>query len=82
VASAAGLTKGDAAKAVDAVFNVIQGALAKGDEVRVHGFGSFAVAARPARQGKNPRTGQAITIAASKQPKFSPAKALKDALNG
>lgn len=80
VAADTGLTKADAAKAVDAVFDAVTGALQKGDEVRLVGFGTFAVSERAARTGKNPRTGEEITIAASKQPKFKPGKALKDAL--
>ncbi|MDX5360062.1 MAG: HU family DNA-binding protein [Alphaproteobacteria bacterium] len=76
-----GLTKADAAKAVDAVFDAITDALKKGDEVRLVGFGSFAVAAREAKQGRNPQTGATITIPASKQPKFKAGKGLKDALN-
>ncbi len=81
VAEAAGLSKADASKAVDAVFDGITGALKKGDEVRLVGFGTFAVAARAASEGRNPRTGEKIKIAASKQPKFKPGKGLKDALN-
>lgn len=80
VAEDAGLTKADSAKAVDAVFDAVTAALQKGDEVRLVGFGTFAVSERAARTGKNPRTGEEITIAASKQPKFKPGKALKDAL--
>ncbi|AUN28944.1 DNA-binding protein HU [alpha proteobacterium AAP38] len=81
VAEAAGLSKADANKAVDAVFDGITGALKKGDEVRLVGFGTFAVAERAASEGRNPRTGEKISIAASKQPKFKPGKGLKDALN-
>lgn len=81
VADAAGLTKTDAGKAVDAVFDSITGALAKGDEVRLVGFGTFVVAQRAASQGRNPRTGETIAIPESKQPKFKPGKTLKDALN-
>ncbi len=82
VAGAAGLPAAAAGKAVDAVLDAIAGALRGGDDVRLVGFGTFSVAERPARAGKNPRTGEAITIAASKQPKFSAGKGLKDALNG
>ncbi|MDE1145683.1 MAG: HU family DNA-binding protein [Azospirillaceae bacterium] len=81
VAEAAGLSKADANKAVDAVFDGITDALKKGDEVRLVGFGTFAVAERAASEGRNPRTGEKISIAASKQPKFKPGKGLKDALN-
>lgn len=81
VADASGLTKADAEKAVDGVFEAITGALKAGDEVRLVGFGSFSVAQRAASQGRNPRTGETIQIAASKQPKFSAGKGLKDAVN-
>jgi len=57
-------------------------ALKSGDDVRLVGFGSFSVSARPAREGKNPRTGEKLTIAASKAPKFSAGKGLKDTVNG
>ncbi|WP_114393097.1 HU family DNA-binding protein [Oleisolibacter albus] len=82
VAEATGTTKTVTAKAVDAVFIAIEDALKSGGDVRLLGFGTFSVADRPARQGKNPRTGEMIEIAASKQPKFTAGKALKDALNG
>jgi DNA-binding protein HU-beta len=82
VAEATGLTKAAADKVVEAVHAAIAQTLAAGGEVRVHGFGTFSVAAREARQGRNPRSGEAITIAASKSAKFTPAKGLKDALNG
>lgn len=81
VAEAAGLSKADANKAVDAVFDGITDALKKGDEVRLVGFGTFAVAERAASEGRNPRTGEKISISASKQPKFKPGKGLKDSLN-
>ena len=81
VADAAGLSKADATKAVDAVFNGITGALKKGGEVRLVGFGTFSVAQRAASQGRNPRTGAPINIPASKQPKFKAGKQLKDAVN-
>lgn len=81
VAEAAGLSKNDATKAVDAVFDSIADSLTKGDEVRLVGFGTFAVAERSATEGRNPRTGEKIAIPASKQPKFKPGKTLKDALN-
>src|SRR3546814_4806422 len=69
-------------KAVDAVFAVIADAAAKGDEVSVSGFGKFKVKAAPAREGRNPSTGETIQIKASKKLGFSPAKAVKDRLNG
>lgn len=81
VAQAAGLTKSGATKAVDGVFDAITDSLKKGVEVRLVGFGTFAVAARAATQGRNPRTGQKIDIPASKHPKFRPGKALKEAVN-
>ncbi|MCR9254937.1 MAG: HU family DNA-binding protein [Alphaproteobacteria bacterium] len=81
VAETAGLAKNDAAKAVDAVFDQITGALTKGDDVRLVGFGTFSVSERAASEGRNPRTGEKITIAASKQPKFKAGKGLKDAVN-
>lgn len=81
VATAASLTKADAAKAVDGVFDAITEALKKGDEVRLVGFGTFNVAERAESEGRNPRTGDKITIPASKQPKFKAGKGLKDAVN-
>jgi DNA-binding protein HU-beta len=81
VADAAGLSKIDATKAVDAVFDGIINSLKKGDEVRLVGFGTFTVAERAASEGRNPRTGEKIDIPASKQPKFKPGKTLKDSLN-
>lgn len=73
-------TKKDAQEAVDCVFSSITKALAKGDSVSLVGFGTFKVTARKARKGRNPQTGAEITIAASKVPKFSAGKALKDAV--
>jgi DNA-binding protein HU-beta len=81
VAAATELKKTEASKAIDAVFDTIAGALKKGDEVRLVGFGTFSVASRSASEGRNPRTGEKITIAASKQAKFKPGKSLKDELN-
>ncbi len=81
VADATGLTKADAAKAVDAVLDSVTNTLKKGDEVRLVGFGTFTVAKRAASEGRNPRTGETIKIPASKRPKFSAGKALKDAVN-
>ncbi len=80
VAVATGLKKQEAEKAVDAVFDCITGELKKGSEVRLVGFGTFAVTQRAASEGRNPRTGEKITIAASKQPKFRAGKGLKDAI--
>jgi len=81
VADSAGLSKSDAAGAVDAVLDSITGALKSGNEVRLVGFGTFSVAQRKATEGRNPRTGEKINIPASKQPKFKAGKGLKDALN-
>ncbi len=81
VAETAELTKADAAKAVDGVFDAITAALKAGDEVRLVGFGTFNVAERAKSEGRNPRTGEKITIPASKQPKFKAGKVLKDAVN-
>lgn len=80
VANNTGLSKTDAAKAVDAVFAAITESLQKGDEVRLVGFGTFAVSERAASEGRNPRTGDKIEIPASKQPKFKAGKGLKDAV--
>ncbi|MCQ2914302.1 MAG: HU family DNA-binding protein [Alphaproteobacteria bacterium] len=81
IAKASGLTKVDSAKALDATLESIQGALKKNDEVRLVGFGTFAVASRKATVGRNPRTGKEIKIPASKAPKFKAGKTFKDALN-
>ena len=81
VADSSGLTKADAGRAVDAVFSSIEGALKGGGEVRIVGCGTFSVAHRAATTGRNPRTGEAIQIAASKQPKFKSGAPLKDAVN-
>ncbi|OLN23246.1 DNA-binding protein [Domibacillus antri] len=80
VAEAAELSKKDATKAVDALFDAIQNTLAKGDKVQLIGFGNFEVRERSARKGRNPQTGEEIEIAASKVPAFKPGKALKDAV--
>lgn len=74
----AGLTKKDAGIAVDAVFNAIGDALAKGDAVQLIGFGTFSVKERAAREGRNPRTGETVKIAAAKVPTFKAGKGLKD----
>ena len=81
VADHSGLTRGDAMKAVEAVFDVISAALKKGDEVRLVGFGTFSVSKRKASTGRNPRTGEPMTIKASSQPKFKACKGLKDSVN-
>ena len=81
VADAAGLSKADAGKAIEAVFSAVSDELVGGKEVRLNGFGIFSTTERAAREGRNPQTGAALQIAASKAAKFSAAKALKDRLN-
>ena len=81
VADASGLSRSDAVKAVESVFDTITGALSQGDEVRLVGFGTFSVAKRKASTGRNPRTGEPMNIKASSQPKFKAGKSLKDAVN-
>ena len=81
VADKARLTKADAALAVDAVFDAVTASLKKGEEVRLVGFGTFAVSKRKASIGRNPATGAEIKIPASNQAKFKPGKGLKDAIN-
>ena len=81
VADNSGLTKGDAVKAVEAVFETISGALKRGDEVRLVGFGTFSLSRRKASTGINPRTREPMTIKASSQPKFKAGKGLKDSVN-
>jgi DNA-binding protein HU-beta len=81
VAGSTGLSKADAAKAVDGVVDAITASLSNKQEVRLVGFGTFSVAHRKASTGRNPRTGEAIQIKASNQPKFKAGKALKTAVN-
>ena len=81
VAGGSGLSKADAARAVDAVFDCITSELTGGGEVRLVGFGTFSVANRAASRGRNPRTGEAIMIPASIQPKFKAGKGLKQSVN-
>ncbi len=81
VASDTGLSKADAGRAVDSVISSISGALKKGKQVSLVGFGTFTVKKRAARQGRNPRTGETIQISASNVPGFKAGKALKDAVN-
>jgi len=80
VAEAAELSKADAGRAVDAFVDVVTKALKGGDSVTLVGFGTFEVRKRAARQGRNPRTGETIEIAASAIPSFKAGKALKDAV--
>ena len=81
IAKNTGLTKVDSERAVEAFLNAVTATLKKGDEVRLVGFGTFSVTKREVTEGRNPRTGETIKIAACKQPKFKAGKALKDALN-
>src|SRR3546814_16459397 len=74
VADKTGLSKADATKSVDCVFDAITDSLKTGDEVRLVGFGTFTVSQRAASEGRNPRTGERIQIPASKQPKFKAGK--------
>jgi len=80
VAATAELNKASATRAVEAVFDSIANVLRQGDSVNLVGFGTFSVGMRAARTGRNPRTGEAISIAASRNPKFKAGKSLKDAL--
>ncbi len=80
VATSADLSKAAAGAAVEAVLGGIAGSLANGDAVSLVGFGTFSVVDRAARTARNPRTGAAIEVAASKAPKFKAGKALKDAV--
>jgi DNA-binding protein HU-beta len=80
VAELSDLTKKDANKAVDAVFNSISDALKDGDKVQIIGFGNFETRERAARKGRNPQTGAEIDIPASKVPAFKAGKALKDVI--
>lgn len=81
VAEKAELTKKDTEKALKAFIDVITDELAKGEKVQLVGFGTFDVAERPARTGRNPQTKKEIQIPASKAPKFKAGKALKDIVN-
>lgn len=82
IAGAADISKADARSIVDAVFAAIGDAAAKGEEISLGGFGKFKVKDSPEREGRNPATGEAMTIKASKKLSFTPAKAIKDKLNG
>ena len=81
VAKETGLTKADSARAVDATFAAITEALKKGDKVPLVGFGTFAVSKRKAREGRNPRTGETVKIAARKAGTSKPGTALKESVN-
>lgn len=80
IAANAGLTKTDAGKALDATIDSVKAALKKGQKVTLVGFGTFSVSKRKARKGRNPRTGAEIKIPATKVPKFTAGKTLKDAV--
>ena len=80
VAAKEGLEKKTAEKAVNAVIACVGDALAAGDKIQIAGFGTFEVRERPARKGRNPQTGEEITIEASKLPAFKAGKALKDSV--
>ncbi len=77
----ADISKAAAGRALDAVLGAIRSSLQEGESVSLVGFGTFLVRNRPARSGRNPRTGETVQIAAAKVPAFKPGKALKDALN-
>jgi DNA-binding protein HU-beta len=81
IAEHANLTKADAGRALEGLLKTIETTLKAGDSVSLIGFGSFEVKARPERKGRNPQTGEEITIAAANIPSFKPGKALKDAIN-
>ncbi len=82
IASESGLTKADAARALEATVSTITKALKGGDPVAIIGFGTFKVADRAARTGRNPQTGAEMQIPAARVPKFSAGKGLKEAVNG
>jgi DNA-binding protein HU-beta len=81
VAERTGLARSDAARAIEAVLGAVTDALKAGDTVALSGFGSFVAKTRAARTGRNPRTGETLSIPASRAPAFKAGKALKDALN-
>ena len=81
IAEKAELSKKDAEKALAAFTDIVADTLKNGDKIQLVGFGTFEVSERPAREGRNPRTGETMTIAATKTPKFKVGKALKDMVN-
>lgn len=81
IAAGAGLTKAQAKDALEETLNAVKAALVAGDKVQLVGFGTFAVTERPAREGKNPRTGEKLTIAAKKVAKFKAGAELAEAVN-
>ncbi len=82
MAAEADLNKAEAGRAVDAFVSVVEETLSRGGEISFTGFGKFSVSERGARQGVNPQTGQRISIAASKVPRFTAGSALKKAVKG
>lgn len=82
VAEKAEISKKDAEKALKAFTDVVADELVKGEKVQLVGFGTFEVSERAEREGRNPKSGEPMTIAASKSPKFKAGKALKDMVNG
>jgi DNA-binding protein HU-beta len=82
VADQVGMSRGQAGEALDAAITAITGALKKGDEVKIVGFGTFVVTDRAAGEARNPRTGEKVTVPASKTPKFRAGAGLKEAVNG
>ncbi|MDY5580232.1 HU family DNA-binding protein [Porcincola intestinalis] len=81
IAEKADLERDDAKKALNAFIEVVGDELKKGEKIQIIGFGTFEVSERAAREGRNPQTGEAMEIKASKNPKFKAGKALKDSLN-
>ncbi len=82
VAAKSGVSKKDAKEVVDAMVELVGDVLKEGDSIQIAGFGTFKVSERAARQGRNPKTGETIEIAASRSPSFKAGKALKDKVNG
>ncbi|HHW17399.1 MAG TPA: HU family DNA-binding protein [Firmicutes bacterium] len=82
VAQAAGMTKKDTEKVINSFIDVVQDALAQGDTVAILGFGTFLARERPAREGRNPRTGEPIQIPAGKVPVFRPGRVLRESVSG
>jgi DNA-binding protein HU-beta len=81
LANKLGMNRNDAERAVNIILDDIVDALKKGERVNISGFGTFSVASRDARMGRNPKTGESIEISASRSAKFKPGKQLKDSLN-
>lgn len=81
LAGKSGIKKVEAQKVIDALIEIIGDELAKGEKIQIAGFGTFEVSERPAREGRNPRSGETLTIEASKSPRFKAGKAFKDRIN-